>query len=241
MKIVIMGATSGIGRAVAEIYLRDGHEVGVCGRRTERLEEIKSIFPDKVHVATVDVTSDDATSIFSRLIEEMGGMDLYIHCSGYGRQTEYLDADTEMQTAATNVMGFTRIIGSAYRYFAANKRHGHIAFISSIAGTRGLGASPSYSASKRYQWIYAEALEQMTRMHGYNIRLTDIQPGFVDTDFLRGGRYPLMLDVESVARSVVRAIASSKRVAIIDWRYRLLCFFWRMIPTSVWVRMPVHS
>ena len=241
MKIIIMGATSGIGRAVAEIYLRNGHQVGVCGRRTERLEEIKNKFPDNSHIATVDVNSNESISAFSRLIEEMGGMDLYIHCSGYGRQTENLDADTEMQTAATNVMGFTRFVGSAYRYFVANSRHGHIAFISSIAGTKGLGASPSYSASKRYQWIYAEALEQMARMRGHHIRMTDIRPGFVDTDFLGHGHYPLMLDVESVARSIVHAIATSKRVAVIDWRYKLLCFFWRMIPTSVWVRMPVHS
>ena len=59
MKIIIMGATSGIGRAVAEIYLRNGHQVGVCGRRTERLEEIKNNFPDNSYIATVDVNSNE--------------------------------------------------------------------------------------------------------------------------------------------------------------------------------------
>ncbi|MGM9714424.1 MAG: SDR family NAD(P)-dependent oxidoreductase [Prevotella sp.] len=241
MRIIVMGATSGIGRAVAEIYLREGHIVGLCGRRLKKLEEMKSRYPDNAFISTVDVTADDATDALHALVSEIGGMDLYIHCSGYGKQTLLLDGEVEMQTADTNVLGFTRMLDWAYRYFADNSKRGHIAFISSIAGTKGLGASPSYSASKRYQWIYAEALAQMAKMNGHDIRFTDIRPGFVDTDFLNGGKYPLMLDVERVARSVASAIRSSKRVAVIDYRYRALCFFWRLIPSWLWIRLPIHS
>lgn len=138
----------------------------------------------------------------------------------------------------TNAIGFTRMIGTAYRYFAEQGK-GHIAAITSIAGTKGLGPAPAYSATKALQATYLQALEQQARQRGlYDIHFTDIRPGFVDTALLSGSfRYPMMLRPESVARDIVSSIRKRRHVRIIDARYRVLTFFWRLVPNFIWRRL----
>ena len=115
---------------------------------------------------------------------------------------------------------------------------GHIAVISSIAGTKGLGPAPSYSATKAMQNTYIEALEQLSNARRLNIRFTDIRPGFVDTDLLNdGNRYPLLLSKEKVARDIVRSIEKRRHVRVIDWRWRCITWFWRRIPRCLWRRL----
>lgn len=78
-------------------------------------------------------------------------------------------------------------------------------------------------------------------MQHLNIHFTDIRPGFVATDLLRDARYPLLMKVEPVAREIVRALKHRRRIRIIDWRYRLLVFFWRLIPRPLWERLRVSN
>lgn len=171
-RMVIMGATSGIGRKVAELYIGRGWRVGVAGRRVHLLEELKRMNPDRVEYEPVDVTGTCSEESLLRLIERLGGMDVYFHCSGIGHQNMNLDADTELATVQTNSIGFTRMVGAAFRYFA-EKGTGHIAVVSSIAGTKGLGVAPAYSATKRFQNIYIQSLAQLARMKHYDISFTD--------------------------------------------------------------------
>ncbi len=152
----------------------------------------------------------------------------------YSEIVRSLDADIELRTMETNAVGFTRMIGAAYRYFAA-QGHGHIAAITSIAGTKGLGPAPSYSATKAMQATYLQALEQQAHQNGLNIRFTDIRPGFVDTALLTGTfHYPMMLKPEKVAEEIVDAINHRKHVRIIDWKYQILTALWRRIPKVLW-------
>ena len=131
-------------------------------------------------------------------------------------------------------MGFTRMIGVAYRYFA-EREYGHIAAITSIAGTKGLGPAPSYSATKAMQNVYLQALEQQANARGLNIRFTDIRPGFVDTDLLKGDfRYPMMLKPDKVARKIMRAIDRHRHIVVIDWKYAILTAIWRRLPRKLW-------
>lgn len=104
-----------------------------------------------------------------------------------------------------------------------------------------MGSAPAYSATKRFQNTYIEALEQLARMQHYPIRFTDIRPGFVATDLLKGGRYPMLMQAPKVAARIVRAIDRRQTVAVIDGRYRVLVFFWRLIPRWLWKRMPVRN
>ncbi len=233
-RAVIVGASSGIGMEVARLLLTDGWHLGVAARREELLQTLKQLAPERVEIMAIDVTRPEAGEQLLSLVQKLGGMDLYLHSSGIGRQNRSLEADTELRTMQTNAVGFTRMIGTAYRYFAEH-HHGHIAAITSIAGTKGLGPAPSYSATKAMQATYLEALEQLAYQKGLNIYFTDIRPGFVDTALLSGTfHYPMMLKPEEVAREIVDAINHKKHVRIIDWKYRLLTALWRRIPKVLW-------
>ena len=145
-KVVIIGASSGIGQQVAKLLLDKGYYLGIAARRQDRLLALKQLVPDRVVTAAIDVTAEDADLRLRSLIDELGGMDIYFHVSGIGKQNRTLTSDIELNTVNTNGMGFTRMIGEAYRYFA-ERGEGHIAAITSIAGTKGLGPAPSYSAT----------------------------------------------------------------------------------------------
>ena len=233
-KVVIIGASSGMGFEVARLFLSRGCHVGVAARRIDRLESLKQEAPDRVHVAAIDVTTDDASHRLRSLIDEMGGMDLFFYASGIGKQNRTLTPEIELNTVNTNGMGFTRMIGEAYRYFAEQGK-GHIVAISSIAGTMGLGPAPSYSATKAMQNVYLQALEQQAHSRRLNIHFTDIRPGFVDTDLLTGDfHYPLMLKPDKVARKIIRAIDHRRHVVVIDWKYAVITALWHRLPRFLW-------
>ena len=235
-KAIIVGASSGIGMEVAKVLLSDGWHLGIAARREDKLLELKAMAPERIKVMAIDVTQSDAGERLLSLIDELGGMDLYFHASGIGRQNRNLEADIELRTMETNAVGFTRMIGTAYRYFA-QRGEGHIAAITSIAGTKGLGPAPAYSATKALQATYLQALEQQSRQSGLRIRFTDIRPGFVDTALLNGDfKYPMLLQPAAVARDIVGSIYKRRHVRIIDLRYRILTFFWRLIPNWLWRR-----
>ena len=236
-KAIIVGASSGIGLEVAKLLLADGWNLGVAARREEPLQNLKALASERVEIMTIDVTKPDAGEKLLALIGQLGGMDLYFHASGIGKQNRTLEEDIELNTMETNAVGFTRMIGTAYRYFAQQGK-GHIAAITSIAGTKGLGPAPAYSATKALQATYLQALEQQARQRGLDIRFTDIRPGFVDTALLNGTfKYPMLMKPEAVARDIVRSIYRKRHVRVIDGRYRVLTFFWRLIPNWIWRRM----
>ncbi len=228
---IVIGASSGIGLEVAKLLVEQGWMVGVAARRVELLQDIGA-----TAVERIDVTTDEATDALQRLIGKMGGMELFFYASGIGKQNRELNEDIELATIETNGVGFTRMIGEAYRYFASHGG-GHIAAITSIAGTKGLGPAPSYSATKAMQNVYLQALEQQALSRGLNIRFTDIRPGFVDTALLSGDyHYPMMLQPGEVAKEIVYAIDHKKHICVIDWKYRVLTAFWRRIPRWLWRR-----
>ena len=240
-RAVIMGATSGIGYEVARLLLSEGWKLGLAGRREENLRKLQSEFPGQVCIKAIDVKDEDAGNALFSLIDELGGMDMYFHSSGIGHQNANLDADIELNTLETNGTGFTRMVGAAFRYFR-DKGKGHIAVISSIAGTKGLGIAPAYSATKRFQNTYIDALEQLASMKKLDIRFTDIRPGFVATNLLNDGKkYPMLMKTDYTARLIVKALNRKKRIDVIDWKYRILVFFWRLIPRCVWKRMSVKN
>ena len=283
-RAIVMGATSGIGQEVARLLAANGYEVGIAGRREERLVQMAQATPGIVAHRQIDVTKEDAPTELHKLIEELGGMDLYFHSSGIGWENVALDADKELKTVETNGMGFVRMVSAAYNWFAeqradeaklraeeaeqraerdeqrgeeaelrgeedeqrgeeaelrasSKERKARIACITSIARTRGLGAAPAYSATKRMQAHYLECLSQQARMRHLNIGITDIRPGFVATDLIAGSHFPLQLKAEDVARTIVRAIERGSEVVTIDWRYRLLVAAWQLIPRWLWVRL----
>ena len=239
-RAIVMGATSGIGKETALLLAESGWKVGIAGRREELLQDIEASADGITCHRQIDITEDDAPRLLQELADELGGMDLYFHSSGIGWQNNRLEAVKELLTVETNCTGFVRMLDAAFNYFA---RHGsgHIACISSIAGTRGLGAAPAYSSAKRFQNQYLECLSQLAGMRRLPITITDIRPGFVRTDLIAGHSYPLQLKPEKVAKSIVHAIEHNKKVVVIDWKYRILVFFWQLIPRWLWIRLPIAA
>lgn len=239
---IVMGATSGIGYEVALALARQGWRVGVAGRREDILKKMVDETAGIVAYEVIDVTVPQATDALHRLIGKMGGMGLYFHSSGIGYQNTALDADKELRTIETNCLGMARLVGAAFRYFEQHtEAEGQIAVISSIARTRGLGAAPAYSASKRFTSHYMESLCQLKRIKGLShLHITDIRPGFVRTPLIEGSHFPMQLDARRVAAIIVAAIRRRQAVVTINWLYRLLVFFWQLIPRWLWVRMKVR-
>lgn len=232
-----MGASSGIGLEVTRLLIAQGWHVGIAARRADRLDALQREFPQQVVTQTIDVTRDEAPQLLLQLIDRLGGMSLYFHASGIGKQNRPLEPAIETDTVRTNALGFTRLIDTAFNYFAEHGG-GHIAAITSIAGTKGLGPAPSYSATKAFQNVYLQSLEQLANARRLNIRFTDLRPGFVDTDLLSGdNNFPLMLQPQPVAREIVNAINNREHIRVIDWRWRIITACWRRIPRFVWRRL----
>ena len=242
-KIVIIGASSGMGRRIATDFARMGWRVGIAARREEALKEIKGQYPDNIEYLPVDVTAPDAVERFYKLIEMIDGMDVLLYSAGCGWYNPSLDSEIDSMTMAVNVVGFTRIVNAAYAYFrdTANVSRGRIAVITSIAGTKGIGVSATYSATKRYQWTYLQAIDQLAHIQHVNVGVTDIRPGFVDTPLLSSARspYPMEMSIAYVAPRIEKAILKGKRVAVIDSRWAVVTALWKLIPDCAWRHLDV--
>lgn len=241
-KIIIVGASSGIGFRLAQEYAEKGCRLGIAARREAPLNELANKYPGQISVYKIDVTDSLATINLRNLIAEVGGMDIFVLVSGVGKQNPNLDSAIEETTTLTNVMGFTRMVDEAFRYFRDGNRQGHIAVVSSIAGTKGLGIAASYSATKRYQNIYIDALEQLAKMQHVDVKFTDIKPGFISTPLLDGEKsYPMMMTLDYAMPRIVAAIEKKSRRAIIDWRWAIAVSLWRLIPAWLWKRLPIKN
>lgn len=237
-KIVIMGATSGIGLRLAVTLASKGWTVGAAGRKLAVLEKLKSKFPTVVEIEQIDIKEKDAPKKLIRLIRKLGGMDIYFHDSGVGYENVSLEIAEEVNTLETNVVGFARMIATAYHYYRLTGFHGQIAAITSVAGTKGYGPLASYSSSKKFGQTYLWALDQLARQEGVDVAFTDIRPGWVRTPLLENSRnYPMCMNMNQVVRSIIRALLHETRVKTIDWRWNILSKIWDFIPYCLWVNM----
>lgn len=241
-KIIIIGASSGMGMRIATDFARAGWRVGIAARNEERLKTVSELYPDRITYSVIDVTAADAVKKFEDLIETIDGMDILLYAAGTGWYNPGLNLGKDEATVGVNVLGFTRIMNAAYRYFkaTANVSQGRIAAITSVGGVKGLGVSAAYSASKRYQWTYLQALDQLAHSQHVNVSITDIRPGFVDTPLLAGNQnYPMLMSIDYVAPKIERAILERRRVAVIDSRWRVVSALWSAIPNCLWPHLEI--
>lgn len=247
-KAIIIGASSGIGRAVASLLVEKGWRVAVTARRTDALDELRVMYgADRVMTMAMDVTKDEATTTLDNLLGEFGAPDLFFYASGIGGQNRELDIEKELDIIRTNCEGMVRVVDHFVNYVRSseeyNKKHkAHIAVITSVAGTRGIGTAAAYSASKAMQSEYITALSQLCHMEHIPAKFTDIRPGFVKTAILNPEkRYPMLISVERAAQHIYRALKRKRRVFIFDWRFKFVVAFWHLIPRFVWERLKVKN
>lgn len=199
-RAVVIGATSGIGNGLAKLLVVNDYKVGITGRRSELLEKLKQEHPNSFIVEPLDITdTNTAIEKLKKLAIELGGLDLVIISSGTGDLNEDLDFTIEKRTIDTNVVGFTCVADWAFNYFK-NQKFGHLVAISSISGLRGGRQAPAYNATKAYQINYLEALRQKAKNLNQPIFITDIRPGFVDTDMAKGEGKFWVATVEKAAQ-----------------------------------------
>ena len=232
-KAVVIGASSGIGRAVAKALARNGYEVGLVSRRVELLHQLQREISAQTFIKQIDVSKPEVAMVLLReLIKEMGGMDLIVLNSGINTRNVNFDWQGEIKTINVNISGFVAMANVAIEQFL-RQNSGHIVGISSIAALRGSATCSSYNASKAFVCNYLEGLRH--RLKGNNIYVTDIRPGLVDTAMIKEN--PILLWVatpEGAAEQIFQAIQKKKKVAYITRRWSIIAWLIKVMPDWVY-------
>jgi short-subunit dehydrogenase len=235
-KAIIIGATSGIGNELAKILVYKGYKVGITGRRKAELDKLKKSDPSNYEISSFDCTSENNSEKLSELTDRIGGLDLLILSSGTGDLNEKLDFEIEDKTNKLNVCAFTEIVDWAFNYFEKQKK-GHLVAISSIAGIRGSRIAPAYNASKAYQINYLEGLRQKAAKSKNTIYVTDIRPGFVDTDMAKGEGQFWVATKEKAARQIFGIIKKKKGIGYATKRWWIIAKILRLIPNGLYKKI----
>ena len=230
MNILIIGATSGIGRALFEKFVSEGNYLGIVGRRTNLLDELQLQHPYNTFVFAADITKqDEIEQAIHTLCEKLGNIDIAIVCSGIGDLNPSLVYALEHQTIETNVKGWTFVIDTLYHIFE-KQGYGHLVAITSIGGLRGEPMAPAYSASKAYQINYMEALRKKAYKSGGSITVTDIRPGLVDTAMAKGEGLFWVMPVDKVVDQIYAVIRRKKSKAYVTKRWHVLGIINKNLP-----------
>ncbi|MBT3209372.1 MAG: SDR family NAD(P)-dependent oxidoreductase [Bacteroidetes bacterium] len=233
-KAIIIGATTGIGKALANILIAKNYKVGITGRRTNLLVELKNENPKNFAIQAFDITDiNNISKHLEKLVDKLGGLDLLIISSGIGNINDNLDFELEKQTIDTNILGFTAIADWAFNYFD-NQKFGHLVAISSIGGLRGNWQAPAYNASKAFQINYLEALRQKSKKLKTKIIISDIRPGFVDTNMAKGEGLFWVSSVNKAAKQIFRAIKNKRKIVYITKRWRLIAILLKSLPRQIY-------
>lgn len=236
-KAIIIGASSGIGKELAIVLAKNDYEVGLMARRTELLEVLKNEIPTKSRVGHIDLSKiPEAIEKVRNMIQTMQGVDVVVINSGIGFLNPELELSKEKQTLDVNVYGFCAIAGEVYKFFAKQGK-GHIVGISSIGALRGNPIAPAYNASKAFMSNYLEGLRKKAFQEKIPIIVTDIKPGFVDTDMAKGEGKFWVTTPQKAAEQIYLSINKQKKHAYITHRWRLMGWALKLMPNWLYNRV----
>jgi len=230
MKVFITGGTTGIGLTLAESYLKDGHEVGVCGRNLSKLPEGFQEKHPKFKAYTVDVTDKD---VLQKAIRDFadGTLDLIIANAGIsmGSKTRKPNFDASRNVINTNVLGVMNTIEEAFNIMHA-QGHGHIVAIASVAGLVGLPGAAAYSSSKAAVLKMCESYAMDFKQFGINV--TAIAPGFIKTPLTDKNDHsmPFIISADKAVAKIKRAIEKKKVLFIFPWQMKIVTYFLEKMP-----------
>ena len=235
-RIIIVGASSGIGKEMAVYYAQAGHLIAIAGRREKLLTELKKLYPQHISTFCLDVTTGNNQTCLQQMIAALGGMDLFIYNAGIGLPSKDFDETSELITTKTNVNGFVEMSAAAFGYFL-QQGFGQIALTSSVAAIRGNSWAPAYSASKAFMSNYAEGLNMKAWRLQKKIFVTDIKPGFIKTKMAKGHGQFWVASTQKAARQIMKAIEKKRRVAHITKRWWLIAQVLKILPYAVYKRI----
>lgn len=227
-RAMVIGASSGIGEALARKLAAEGYEVGLTARSVDKLETIADGLPTRSYVAQMDIAETErARESFKELTAEMGTVDVVVVNAGIGPANVALNWEPERATVDVNVRGFTAMSVAAMDFFG-KQGHGQLVGVSSVASYVGSSEIPAYYASKAYVSNYLDGLRYKTRHLDADITVTTVEPGFVDTD-LAGGEF-WMCSPETAADLIHEAIVEKKRRQFVTKRWRLVALALTLMP-----------
>jgi len=233
-KAIVVGATSGIGRAVALLLANKGYKVGVTGRRSELLNELKTQNTENFFVKAFDITVTESVSgNLEQLVAELGGLDLLVLCSGIAGENDTLGFSREKEIIQTNVLGFTAVANWAVLFFR-RKGSGHLACITSMTGLRGNRFATCYSATKSYQINYLKGLRHKVKKNREPIYVTDICPGFIDTQIVKTTSKFWVASPDIAAIQIFNSIKKRKKKVYITKRWVLMAIVMKVLPDWIY-------
>ncbi|MDR2018127.1 MAG: SDR family NAD(P)-dependent oxidoreductase [Syntrophobacterales bacterium] len=236
-KVIIIGASSGVGLQLAKFMAKDDFCIGLTGRRTELLVKLQSELHCKTYSRYMDIANTpEAMKTLNELIDEMGGVDLIFVSSGIGHINYELNGELEQETINVNVSGVTAVINTAMQYFL-DKKSGHLAVMSSVASLRGNSEGPAYSASKAYISNYAEGLRCKVKKQNLEITITDIKAGFIDTAMAKGEGLFWVMPLEKATQQIYKALLKKKDEVYITKRWRLIGFMLKVLPKFLYYKI----
>lgn len=231
MRVVITGASSGIGEALARHYAREGATLGLISRRPSAVPG-QNYCIDVTDEAAVAAAADD-------FIRRFGPPELVIANAGIGSGTDGAqigDVAKLRKILDTNVAGLAATLAAFAPAMRAAGR-GTLAGIASVAGFRGLPGNGAYSASKSAAITWMESLR--AELHGSGVSVVCVCPGYIDTPMTRVNRFrmPFLLGPDEAARRIARAIAAKRRLAVIPWQMALVSVLLRAMPGWLYDRL----
>jgi short-subunit dehydrogenase len=233
-RVIIIGASVGIGKSLAEVYIRNGYQVGLTSRRIELLDALKTLYPSNaIFIQQMDVSDvPTARQQLTNLIATMGGVDIIVLNAGVGIPKATFEE--QLYTIDINARGFMGLADAAYTYFATTGG-GQIAGVSSLAALRGSGAVPEYHASKAFISNYMEGLQLRAWNRKQQIFVTDIRPGFVDTAMTKANKGMFWVaTAEKAANQIYNAIRAKKRVVYITRRWWFMAQLMKILPNFLY-------
>ncbi len=233
---IVIGASSGMGRELARILVEEGYRVGITGRRQNLLEELSSESPGQYLIRSFDCRDLQNTSHLESLAALLDPVELVVLSAGNGEINKALDFAVEHETNELNVLAFTEIASWTFRYFK-QKGKGQLAVITSIAGIRGGRVAPAYNASKAYQIHYLEGLRQRATRLKLPIVITDIRPGFVDTDMAKGDGKFWVAPKFKAAKQIYGHIRKRRDIAYVSKRWRSIAWILKLLPHWIYKKM----
>jgi len=232
-KAIVIGTSTGIGRALAKKLSAEGYLVALTGRSLEKLQALQKELLGESFVRKIDLRNTrEAIHDLGNLIMLMHGVDLLIVNAGVLHFNPGLNWQLEEETIHVNVLGFAALADFAVNYFLQQKS-GCLVGISSVASHRGSGRSPSYNASKAFMSNYMEGLRQ--KLSTTPVKVIDIRPGFVDTDMVRGRKGLFgVISPENAADDIYKAIRKGKGVAYVPAWWGIVVWFLKRLPESIY-------
>ncbi|MFL6572657.1 MAG: SDR family oxidoreductase [Burkholderiales bacterium] len=239
MRVVITGASSGIGEALSRHYASQHSVLGLISRR-----EAGAGLPGTVVSYALDVTDVAALErAAADFVARHGAPELVIANAGVGVGThsdELADIEKLRRVLDINVTGLAATL-AAFAPAMRKAGRGTLAGIASVAGFRGLPGNGAYCASKAAAIAWLESLR--TELHGSGVAVVCICPGYIDTPMTRVNRYPMpfLLPPDQAARRIARAIAARRRLAVIPWQMAAVSVLLRAMPGWLYDRLAARA